>query len=306
MTTLNDQEKTILTFIEPKITAYTSGMPIDDVVADYLLKLPYDVLIAICNHSSQLNYFMHSDPRMLSVIAKKLKESNYINVPIQSMDGKERHEVFDHYLAALMTQFYLANLPTIRRSIKAKQFYLTMLDKACELGLYNALVIRCKQTMRKAVVPDLSIVVRQEIIQSLTADIRRLTNLYWNIGYLQAGSLRQGLGNYFVGGEEKNEAARNDGIALHDEAAKDFLCAFLLRQHTPSISIMNALTQGKGLASLSCEEDLHFETWEEFQSMIYDWVTEEQYEKLLHLAEREIASILNLPEHDTTEWKKAA
>ncbi len=304
MKTLSNQEKMILHFLEPKMIS--DGTVIETDAVNYLMKLPYDILINICNQSSQLNDFMHSASIMLSVIAKKLKSLNYIYVPIQSMDGKEQHDVFDHYLAALITQSYFINLPAARRSVKAKQFCSTMLDKACELGLYNALIIRCKQTIKKATIPGLSLVARQEIASFLTVDIRRLAHLYWSMGYLQAGSLWQEIGNYFVKEENRNEEEKNYGVALHDEAVKYFLCASLLRQHPLSRNILNALTQGRGVSSLSCEEGLYFETWEDFQSMIYHWISGEQYEKILHLAEEEIASILSLTENSKTECKKAA
>lgn len=300
MTELNEQERTILAYIEAKIDFNTDNTVSEAI--NYLMSLSYTVLIYISAYSDKLHHFLHFNFSMLSTMGKKLKENHYIHVPVYSMDNQEKHDIFDHYLSALMVQEYFTKLPTIRRSAEAKRLCLEILHQASELGLYNALIVQCEHKISQAKMPGLSITAREEIIQYLIISIKRLTNLYWSIGHLQAGSLWQSLGDYFFNKEEE----KNYGIELHKTALKHFLCAFLLRNYPMSINIMDSLTQGKGLTGVAYEENSSPQTWDEFHDMIYSWVDGEQYENILSLAKQEIQNTLSQANTNEQEWKKAA
>src|SRR6185437_16491355 len=66
-------------------------------------------------------------------------------------------------------------------------------NTACELGLYQALTARCDSNTTLLLSHAASSESKEKAITSILDDTKRLSNLYWKMGYIQAGCILQKL-----------------------------------------------------------------------------------------------------------------
>lgn len=282
---LNEQERQIL---ENIVSAMASHLAEDiDRVIDYLVHCSYATVLKLYCKNTEIKNFCQSNTRFHNVLSKILKDYGYINIEINAMDGKERFTIFDHYMAALSMHNYYTNLVSAHYSKEIQAGAIRALDIACELGLYNALVARCKQNIKKIISVKPSDANNELSMQIILEDDRRLSNLYWGIGYIQAGCLLQEIANFFLKVKMKEK-----GVLLHEKAIKYFLCAFLLKDNAYSNEIINTFTSEERLLSLFNQNDVEISSWDEVQILLNSWVEDSDYERIFLLAEKEIEGAL--------------
>jgi hypothetical protein len=173
------------------------------------------------------------------------------------MDGKEHFDVLDLYLSA-----YLQKTASSRDL--AKQYHTDVkvaLNDACQLGAYDALLVRCetsfnairenaKKLISSGANKDALITLLDQDTTKFLEDNKRLSNLYWGLGYVQAAcrlyTLSQ-LSFQTEGGESaENEEKTRKKICI-EQAVQHFLCAAALDQNDSSKMIMHNIIGEKNI-----------------------------------------------------------
>lgn len=285
---LTQQEKKALNAIELMIDA--NNHKNFEKLSNILIKYPIELLQKLSDSSSKLKDFCQNNTEFHEAIASSLQNYDYINVEIISMDSKEHFNLFAIFTAACYFSQYYANLPEARTSKKAKIRCMQGFEVACQLGLYQALTARCDQNITLLLSQVTANESKEKAITSILHDTKRLANLYWGMGYRQAGCILQDLVEKMtLFWEEKNRTT-----ILHEESIKNFLCASFLESHPTSARIELSLTKGKGYISYMM--DRGFKThasWDEAKTELRKQVNDDAiYERLLNAAKLEIDTIL--------------
>ena len=280
MSDLNYQEEDILTYFE---TAFLTNSSYNvKHAANYLTQFHYITLMNCCFKNEKFKNFCQTNDALHAELALLLKRFGYTNVALKSMDNSEFHSIFDLFLAALAMKIYYDNFAFARRSLEARNCGFKALDTACQLGLYHALIEKCRHSIKNIAKHSSAKEEIKEYLSLLINDINRLTNLYWSMGYVMAGVMLQEVGNYFLTTQNDQE----QGKFFHEQAIKKFLCATLLSDAPISLQIIHSLNPEQGY--LKVLEPLHVKTWQEFQQLLAKWIGEEEYARILALAKNEI------------------
>lgn len=280
---LDQQDKKDLAYLESIILSNNINEGLDKAI-QLLSNSNCIFSIKILENSSQIREFCSSNAILQNELSKKLRKSGYVSLEIRSINGDEKLSILDIYIAALILNEHFDNLESARTSNERKNWCIKLLDLASEIGLYNALLIRCKKNTKTIVNQQTLESDRNKAMDAVINDTKRLSNLYWGIGYVQAACLLQIPANYFL--QIKKERKR--GILLYEEAIKNFLCASFLEGNSYSNQIIDNMTLGKGILSAFNENGHDVETWDEAKEIIRGWVEDDVYERIYVLAEEEI------------------
>jgi len=219
------------------------------------------------------------------------------------MDGKEHFCLFELLIAVKkLSQYYdYCNLPQAERTSEARLRSMQAFERAYELGLFQALKARCEENINLFLSDDVSSEDKEKALTSIVHDTKRISNLYWGIGYIQAGCILQKLvektaeaTSHWKDDESREE---KDRMAIfYQESIKNRLCASLLEHHPESKKIELALTLGKGyVAYIMDKQGIKMPTtWEEAKIKLRSWVknNDATYERLLNAAKIEVDAIL--------------
>lgn len=251
-------------------------------IATKLANFPYKALVRICQKDNFVEKFCRTNPDFLALIKEKLSPTNYPDIGMESIDGKENYHLFDIYLAAS----FMSHFMTAGRGDRDR---VPSLNAACDLGLYNALSIRC--IINEKTVKNMSLKEddREQAVKEIMADTKRLINLYWGAGYVQAGCILHSLANHFLAKEDENEI--NRGQSMREDAIKNFLCAALLQNNDTSNAQIQSVTKGQGLMALFEGGNVHFSDWTEAKVICQEWA-KDSYPILEKCAQEEINSVL--------------
>jgi len=261
-----------------------------------LIKYSLDLLQKFYQASTKFKDFCQKNVQFQDAMADNLRGRGFINVAITSMNGKEHISLFEIFIAAgTLGQFY-TNMTKARASKdeEAKEMRLhcmQALSAACELGLYNALLARCDLNTTRLSSTTVSDAEKEEAIKSILADVKRLSNLYWLMGYVAAGWILHDVSDYFAKIPEK----KNRAISFREESIKNFLCASRLEENPDSKKIEHSMTGGKEyLEDMEIKDgDKILRTWSDAKMTLNTWSgNRETYEKLRNTAKIEIDSIL--------------
>ncbi|HVY53755.1 MAG TPA: hypothetical protein VHA13_04475 [Gammaproteobacteria bacterium] len=284
---LTPEESETLKAIETAITCKKKSE--NEKLASMLINYPAELLQKFFIKSEKFkNFCLHNDC-FNSAISEKLKEYNYINMPITSMDRSESFSLFQIFMAAQLFSLYNIHFPKIRQSSESRMICNQALELACQFGLFIALIARCENNIARVSSTSLSHEEKEKCISAILADTKRLSNLYWAFGYVQAGCiLRELVEKLLLLGEEKNRIT-----AFFEEHIKCLLCATLLADHQYSKEVANSLTDGGGLNAEIKKAGLKIETQEDAKLLLKEWSGgKENFDRIQACAQAEINSLL--------------
>ncbi|HVY53165.1 MAG TPA: hypothetical protein VHA13_01440, partial [Gammaproteobacteria bacterium] len=220
--------------------------------------------------------------------SEKLKKYRYVNVEIKSMDGNESLSLFQILIAAKLFSLYNEHLPKVRQSSESRIICSQAVELACEFGLLISLIARCDMNMAKISSTSTSHEEREKSISVILADTKRLSNLYWAFGYVQAGCILQELAEKILPLDEEKDRI----YVFCEESLKNFLCATLLADHPYSRMIENSLISDE-LGSEVKKGGLKIETQEDAKLLLKEWSgSKENFERIQARAQAEINSLL--------------
>jgi hypothetical protein len=218
------------------------------------------------------------------------------NQVVESLQGeKEKHPIFHHYVSAYLLNAFLSYKHVLVRSAKnsysgtLKAKVENLLNEACDLGSYYALLKRSQRNYEELAAEDKSL--DTNIIFN---DAMRLKHLYGEIGCIQAGNILLDLSDYFNEGDRDMDR----GIVMFEQGIKNYMCALLLSSHEYSQQLTKRLTAGEGIASIFSTEDGGAELADAFRdpvkakALLLSMVGKDNYDRLRVEASRETAPIL--------------
>jgi hypothetical protein len=157
---------------------------------------PDDKLFRFAENSPSIMEFCKSNPRLNILWTTLLSEKEYPNFSIDSQD-KTTYTPFQLWLGA----FLKSTFDTTKN--------LTLLNKACEYGSFEALTTRLQMNISKF---DLSNPDRQ-LMKSIIDDCLQLGNVYFALGYVQAAQFLWKKVNDYVKSTATNGATEPDAFA---------------------------------------------------------------------------------------------
>ena len=309
---LNEEDQVTLGAIKRVINS-NDNKKIDGLI-DSLIKYPVDLLQTLYKADTEFKDFCQKNTKFQEELANKLQRHGFSNVEITSMDGKEHFYLFEFLIAVKKYGQYCAydNLPPVAKTSEARFNSIRALNIACELGLYEALTARCEENANLFLSPDEPSEKKEKALASIVHDTQRLSNLYWKLGYIQAGCILQELvektaeaTSHWKDDESREE---KDRMAIfYQESIKNRLCASFLEDYPESKKIELGLTEGKGyVAYIMDKKGIKIPTtWDEAKIKLRSLVknNDATYERLLNTAKREIDTILKPSSSSTSEAK---
>jgi hypothetical protein len=120
--------------------------------------------------------------KAFSIASTKGEDAQFMHgAPIETVDGKAKSHVVDQFVAWNIFTKYK----------KSSDHNPALLDFACDKGFYPALRQRCddtrtriKDALKKQTFPNIN-----TDFEKLNADLKKLGNLYWTVGYLDASKI---------------------------------------------------------------------------------------------------------------------
>jgi hypothetical protein len=173
--------------------------------------------------------------------SEMLKEMGYFGFEIQSTNKKESFGVFNQYIASYLFALKQEN----------------SLDKACDLGLYHALIERCSYNLKT--IPSLRDNQRSKAQEQLLTDSERLANLYSTLGNLHACFNLISLGDFYQNQNETEYAALSK--LFFEKAVVYFICAEKLFSDTMSQNIIKTICENNNLTLVDLFGS-HFKSFE--------------------------------------------
>lgn len=247
-------------------------------LVDTLINYRHDFLLRACQREPKVENFCRTNPLFIDALKKEIQASfdadksvNHPYLEIRSMNGVLRYTVFDLYLATMFEQISSSRELATAFKIEMKK----SLDYACQLGLYDAFLVRC-ESLFNTIKNNISTL--DENNAKILVNIDMLTNLYWGIGYLQAGCRLYTLGEVLLQAEQEDCCRM-----FREQAVKNFLCAALLENDSYSNEIMNNITANKGVAQVFDPflEENNFEgqftNWSDAKKFFCERIGEESY-----------------------------
>jgi hypothetical protein len=128
----------------------------------------------------------------------------------------------------------------------------SMLDQACEWGLFKALVKRCDINTDIMIGNDES--AKAAAYVELVVDLAQLGHLYWSVGFIHAARIYLDIANHYdqkhkaeYGDESSEEGYLPMAAAYHDEAARNYHRARFLFSQPQSQNVSVVVYREKGL-----------------------------------------------------------
>ncbi len=284
---LTDKESKALEAIEAAINS--NNEKVYEKLADSLATYPAELLQKFFIKSEKFKNFCLYNAKFNNAISNKLKKYKHISIEIKAMDGSENLSLFQIFIAAQLFSLYNEHLPKARQSNESRIICGKAVELACKFGLFIALIARCDNNMARLTSTSLSHEEREKCIDTILADTKRLSNLYWSYGYMQAGCILQELVEKLVSLNEEKDRI----VAFYEEYIKCFLCSTLLADYEYSKEIANSLTDGSGLNTEVKKAGLKIETQEDAKLLLKEWSgSKENFERIQARAQAEINSLL--------------
>lgn len=174
---LSDKETRALNAIIKILTAEPNDQNAKDVIVQTLTTYPLRLLYAFSFNSEILNELLETDPILNRKWATFLKTLHYPYHEISSCDGTLKISLFTQLKGA----YLLSELA--KHSNLADRAAFPIMNKACELGIYHALIKRlnffCDMlTNSDGKNPEML----NTYLQFILKDVATLSNLYWTMG----------------------------------------------------------------------------------------------------------------------------
>jgi hypothetical protein len=174
-------------------------------------------------------------------LSAKLTESGYPGNGVTSVDGSQHYPPFTIYKSLFFFKKYAENHDR------------DMLNQACEWGLFDALVKRCE--LNQAAIKESNDSEKMTAKSELLADLDKLGNLYWSVGYIHSARILLDIANYY---DQKNKeecggtTSPEEGYlamatSYHEEAARNYYRAKFLLSQPISLQITALIYQERGL-----------------------------------------------------------
>jgi hypothetical protein len=200
------------------------------------------------------------------LIKLRLSEMGYPSMAIVSIDGKDSFSIYDFYSSSVIYSKFIQTSD------------IAALNQACDRGLYNALIERCKKNYETMSKHDYKSLEFENAIAEIQKDIKELSRIYWGIGYFQAGCILNQIACHLM---EQNKATYNNseaspslllmGKSILEQSVKCFLCASSLTESQYSNEILNNLTKDADLLGL-LKGDLQFDNWPQAEIKFREWI----------------------------------
>lgn len=156
---------------------------------DYPLKL----LFRLAVNSPEIRRLLQTDETLNAAWCKKLKENKIPAETIISFDGTRTIYPFDQLMASYL-------LATQEKYSDQHAFAQELLDKACELGSYDALIQRLDDSTVRIADAEANSLTKEQIqfhIARITADAAVISNLYWSLGCIDAAIKLLDVAKYY-------------------------------------------------------------------------------------------------------------
>lgn len=274
---LNTDELDALNFMEHLIEQNTGSS--DERLINKLKSISAESIVLFTNKSLILKRFCENNSTLRTYWEEQLtKPSNHYPYPsfdLISIDKSKTKAifVFDHYVAA--AYFSAALDPKYPNRPE-------MLSKACEIGLFNALVFRAEMNQKDINENKGN---KETHITELEEDAKKIANYYLGYGCAKAASFLMNLAPAFT----DNPKRLND---CWKQISEYIFCAFLLKEHKESNEMVLALTKSRYENLDSVLPSLGIERWEVIEGTIKKLISEQDYKDSLSKAEKRIAPAL--------------
>lgn len=281
---LNPNEVKILNVILSTIKN-NNGKPAEmEKVVNSLSHYPLKLLYALSERSPEINALLETNDYLNTCWSAMLAQLEYPSIPIESFDGQKKISLFSQLKGAFLLS-ELNKYPDLRNPNA-----LAMLNKACEIGMFHALIQRLNYFTGIIMQSDGIKRDQEELdtyIQYILNDVHRLSNLYWAIGCIDSALILFNVVNYYF---EKSDykifierffataktmhfswmTAYTDKntpypIRILEAAVENLYIARLLTDYPQSKEISDQITHGRGL--LAGHEE-HFTNSDELQKLV--------------------------------------
>lgn len=318
---LTEREAKAASFFENSLLKPNAKLK-DIVLAQNLLsKADAGHIIRLSKNKALKTYF-ESNPTIQEKFKKSMIDAGCPDIEVYGRHPKERISVYNTYCGfyyqGLFGEAMMSENKNDDRSI--------LLNKACSLGSFKALRMRCiiNTEVLKRPGTSLSSQASEGRIAWILSDVKRLCNLFGAPGYIASGIILNNLGACFIPNdiklirselkrelevnateaeeiepeslvaEEKTpDNAKNEvdvlrGLDFYYEAIKCFLVAMLLQNDEYSNHLFLVITKGAGPAGLFHKDDpFDMSSWENAIRYIKSTMNEETFKTILSRAEKE-------------------
>jgi hypothetical protein len=274
--TLSAQEKALVSYIENIIQLKENNNNEADQtklieIVGWLENYNYDFLERLSSNSPSIKNLYLTNEKLNTTWQNKLATGKYPSQNFVSIDGETTYTIYDLYMASTIYSNYI------------KDNNDNYLNQACEKGLYNALIERCKKNMVTLFAQDIDSPEASIVLKQIDLDTKELARIYWGIGYFQAGCILNKIATHFI--QVANEERDTNASEAHDEhitrgtlflgqSVKYFLCSNDLQDSDISNAILNNLTSNTGL-KLLMTGDLKFDNWTDAKKEFQDWIKDD-------------------------------
>ncbi|VVC75411.1 hypothetical protein AQUSIP_07010 [Aquicella siphonis] len=284
LSSLNSNEEKILNIILDILHAGNDKAADKEKIIKILATYPLRLLYALSERSPEINELLESNDYLNSCWSSMLKKLGYPSIPIVSFDQTRKISLFSQLKGA----FLLSELNKHPDLKNPNSF--AILNKACEIGMFHALVRRLNYISELIVKRSGNKNNHDEIdtyIQFILRDVNKLSNLYWAIGCIDAALILFNIVNYYFEAsnyklsierffmlaktnhfswmtqyDDKNAPYP---ILILEAAVENLYIARLLSDFPQSNAISDQISHGKGLIA---DFEEHFANPGELQSLV--------------------------------------
>jgi hypothetical protein len=267
---------------------YCLTQPNTTELADLLVKISPIQFYRLTTLSTEIQEYCSTQSTFDFIWQEKLISNKCPSIVIHSKDAKEHLSPYDLFIGL---SFYQSFLTLNVRDVKRVE----ALNKACDVGLYAALIVRIKTHV--SVIKNQGLQPKgEEEFNKLLNDTKRLSNLYWRLGYLQAAYTFRDISNHFYDLhlaliDTDAELILQKAQLFGQLAVHHFLCASFLVEHPTSKEIWQNIPDGKMIDS-SIEQQDQMQVWMDNQNAIFlEKLGVELFEKIYIEAQQDVKLI---------------
>lgn len=192
---------------------------------------PYTIF-RLASASESFKAFCLSSQLLADTWGSILRDSGQLGETLFSIDKKIQLPIYNQYIGTFILDEleYSKKFSSDTEDKKIIGFDEKILDLACDLGLYQALVFRCQLNIDKLVNRFIDKIKLHYEIEHDT----KMFAVYWSVGYFRAAQVLAILAESFVKQKDNLLAEK-----YFREALVAFAKAYLLENHSVSIKIAN-------------------------------------------------------------------
>lgn len=181
LTKLSDKEKNVLDDMLRILASAESDPAAKQLIVKTLTTYPLRLLYAFAENSKVINELLENDPSLNRTWISYLQTLHYPYHEIIACDQSQKISVFTQLKGAFLLS-ELAKYPQL-----TDRAALTILNKACELGMYHALIKRlnffCDMLAKS---DNNNFDATKTYLPVILKDTARISNLYWTMGSIDA------------------------------------------------------------------------------------------------------------------------